>query len=145
VRIARFVNASMPTISSTGGLNSVITSFTDRSQLSFARGVLAIALLWAPAMASADDAVSLTIKDHHFAPSDVTVPAGKRFRIEVSNGDNVPAEFESTDLHIEKIVVPGGTIKVFAGPLKPGTYKFFDDYHPEASGTITANEAKAGD
>jgi hypothetical protein len=30
-----------------------------------------------------------------------------------------------------------------AGPLKPGTYKFFDDYHPDtATGTITAIEHK---
>jgi Cupredoxin-like domain len=45
-------------------------------------------------------------------------------------------------MKFEKIVVSGGRIAVFAGPLHPGTYKFFDDYHPDtATGTITA-EAK---
>jgi len=74
------------------------------------------------------------------------VPAGERFRIEVENQDPTPAEFESNDLRIEKIVVPGGRIAVMAGPLKPGTYKFFDDYHPdEAKGTLTAVEHKAQD
>jgi len=30
-----------------------------------------------------------------------------------------------------------------AGPLKPGTYKFFDDYHPDtAVGTLTVVEKK---
>jgi cupredoxin-like protein len=40
--------------------------------------------------------------------------------------------------------VPGGKITVMAGPLKPGTYRFFDDYHPDtATGTITAVEKLA--
>lgn len=46
-------------------------------------------------------------------------------------------------MKFEKIVVPQGTIKVHAGPLHPGTYTFFDDYHPdEAKGTVTAEEKK---
>jgi heme/copper-type cytochrome/quinol oxidase subunit 2 len=83
--------------------------------------------------------VKLTIKDHHFVPNQVTVPAGQRFRIELSNQDDTTDEFESYDMKFEKIVVPGGTIAVFAGPLHPGTYKFFDDYHPDqATGTVVA-------
>jgi hypothetical protein len=101
------------------------------------------ALLFASAPALAADPIKLTIKDHRFAPSEVTVPAGERFRIEVENQDATPAEFESSDLRVEKIVVPGGRITVTAGPLKPGTYKFFDDYHPDlATGTLTAVEQK---
>jgi heme/copper-type cytochrome/quinol oxidase subunit 2 len=96
--------------------------------------------------AQAADAVTLTLKDHHFSPSEVSVPAGERFRIEVENKDATPAEFESADLRVEKIVVPGGKIMVMVGPLKPGTYKFFDDYHPEtATGTMTAVTGKAQD
>jgi hypothetical protein len=96
--------------------------------------------------APAADPVVLTIKNHGFMPSEVSVPAGERFRIEVENQDPTPAEFESNDLRIEKIVVPGGKIAVMAGPLKPGTYKFFDDYHPDqAKGTLTAVERKAGE
>jgi heme/copper-type cytochrome/quinol oxidase subunit 2 len=92
-----------------------------------------------PMPVSAADPVVLLLKDHRFVPAQVTVPAGERFRIEVENQDAAPAEFESNDLRVEKIVVPGGKITVMAGPLKPGTYKFFDDYHPDtASGTITA-------
>ena len=102
---------------------------------------LAAALLAAPAAAQAADTVSLTLKDHAFSPREVTVPSGQRFRIEVHNQDDTPAEFESTDLRVEKIVVPGGTITVNAGPLKPGKYRFFDDYHPDAAiGTVTATE-----
>jgi hypothetical protein len=94
----------------------------------------------------AAEAVTLTIKNHQFVPSEVSVPAGERFRIEVENQDSTPAEFESADLRVEKIVVPGGKITVMAGPLKPGIYKFFDDYHPDtATGTMTAIAGQAQD
>ena len=104
------------------------------------------ALLTPAASALAADVVTLTLKNHQFVPSQVSVPAGERFRIEVENQDATPAEFESNDLRVEKIVVPGGKIAVMVGPLKPGTYKFFDDYHPDtATGTISAVERKAQD
>ena len=95
------------------------------------------------APAAAADPIALSIKDHRFTPTELTVPAGERFRIEVQNQDATPAEFESSDLRVEKIIAPGGKITVMAGPLKPGTYKFFDDYHPDtATGTIAAVEQK---
>jgi hypothetical protein len=93
----------------------------------------------APQRASAADPVRLTLVNHRFQPDHVTVPAGERFRIELTNQDDTTDEFESYDMKFEKIVVSGGHIAVFAGPLHPGTYKFFDDYHPDtATGTITA-------
>lgn len=101
----------------------------------FAAGVLA------SATAIAADAVQLTIKDHRFAPSEVTASANERIRIQVTNQDATPAEFESHDLRVEKIVPGGASITVITGPLKPGAYRFFDDYHPEtATGTLTAAE-----
>jgi len=97
-----------------------------------------------PAAVLAAEPVQLTLKDHHFTPAEVSVLAGERFRIEVSNQDATPSEFESNDLRVEKIVVAGGKISVMAGPLKPGTYKFFDDYHPDtATGTVTATQHQA--
>ncbi len=90
--------------------------------------------------ASADPVV-LSLTGHKFTPAEFDVPANQKFQIKVTNNDDTPAEFESHDLKVEKIVVPGGTITVLAGPLKPGTYKFFDDYHPdEATGTVTVRE-----
>ncbi len=95
-----------------------------------------------PALAA--DPVTLTLKDNRFVPSEITVPAGERLRIDVKNQDATPAEFESHDLRVEKFVAPGGQISVMVGPLKPGTYKFFDEYHPTtAVGTLTAVK-KAG-
>ena len=97
-------------------------------------------LMLAPA-ARAMDPVHLEVKDHYFTPDHITVPAGQRFLIVLDNHDDTTDEFESYDLKFEKIVVSGGTITVHAGPLHPGTYKFFDDYHPDqATGTVTVTQ-----
>ncbi|HEX4506093.1 MAG TPA: cupredoxin domain-containing protein [Alphaproteobacteria bacterium] len=106
-----------------------------------ARGILFIAASILIGGTAAAEPVELSLKGHKFSPADVTVPANQKFQIKVTNGDEGPAEFESHDLKVEKIVVPGGTVTVTAGPLKPGTYQFFDDYHPDdAKGTVTAKE-----
>ncbi len=90
--------------------------------------------------AKAAEPVTLILKDHGFTPAEVRAPANERFRIEVTNQDSTPAEFESSALRAEKIVVPGGKITVMAGPLKPGTYAFFDNYHPDsARGTVVVS------
>jgi hypothetical protein len=91
------------------------------------------------ARAAEPTTLTLTLQNHRFTPDTLTVPAGERFRIRLTNHDDTPDEFESYDMKFEKIVVPGGTITVFAGPLHPGRYKFFDDYHPDtATGTAVA-------
>ncbi|HTI00082.1 MAG TPA: cupredoxin domain-containing protein [Acidisoma sp.] len=107
-------------------------------------GWVAFVLVASIPAALADSAVTITLKDHHFTPDSIAVPAGQRFRIELTNLDSTVSEFESYDMHFEKIVVGnGGKIHVFAGPLHPGqTYKFFDDYNPDSQGTITATTKK---
>jgi hypothetical protein len=103
----------------------------------------ACAVTLPPRPALAAEPVVLTLKDHRFTPDRVTAPAGERFQIVVANQDATPSEFESRELRVEKIVVAGGKISVMLGPLTPGTYKFFDDYHPDtASGTLTAVEKR---
>ncbi len=118
---------------------------TKLRSLGFSLVPLCFSLALLPAgPARAADPVRLTLKDHRFQPETLTVPSGKRFKVEITNGDATPAEFESSDLKAEKIVVPGGTVSVFVGPLKPGTYAFFDDYHPDdAKGSMVAVEALA--
>ena len=94
---------------------------------------------WGPLPVAAMETLRLSLKDHRFTPETIVVPAGERFRIEVSNADETPEEFESHDLKVEKIVVGGGTIAVSAGPLQPGTYTVCGDYHPDtAKATVTA-------
>jgi heme/copper-type cytochrome/quinol oxidase subunit 2 len=87
--------------------------------------------------ATAAEPIVLQIKNHLFVPKEITLPTNTRVKVEVQNMDDTPAEFESSDMKVEKIVVPGGKITVNLGPLKPGTYKFFDEYHPDtATGTV---------
>lgn len=102
--------------------------------------IFAAALAAFPVLAA--ETVVLTLKDNRFDRTEVRVPSGERFRIEVRNQDKTPAEFESSDMKIEKIIVPGGTITVNAGPLKPGTYKYFDEYHPDTATGVLIAEAR---
>jgi plastocyanin domain-containing protein len=99
----------------------------------------AVFLLMAGAPAQADTGdVTITIKDGKFAPSEVRIPANKKVRLVVRNRDATTSEFESSDFHREQIVSPGGEITVFVGPLDPGTYEFFDDFHPDNRGYLVA-------
>lgn len=81
---------------------------------------------------------SIVIKDHRFVPGELAVPAGTRVELVIENRDPAPAEFESTDLRREKVVVGNGKISVWVGPLPAGTYVFFDDFHPATQGRLTA-------
>ena len=88
--------------------------------------------------ARADDAVSLsiTIKDHKFDPPELHAPPGKAIAIEVKNLNPIVSEFESSDLHFEKIVPVGGEGVVYVRPQQPGRYNFFDDFHHETQGFL---------
>lgn len=97
------------------------------------------ALLVTSEAALADDMPTLVIKDHRYQPDKIDVPANVKFKLIVKNEDATPEEFESYDLNREKVVAPGGEITVFLGPLDPGSYKFFGDFHQDtAQGVMTA-------
>jgi plastocyanin len=105
----------------------------------------ALALLFAAAFAApgsraGDEAIPvLVIKDHKFAPDKVKVKAGSRFKLTIRNDDPTSEEFESNTMIIEKFIGPKRSITVTLGPLKPGVYEFFGDFHPEtAKGQLTA-------
>ena len=82
--------------------------------------------------------VTITLKDNQFVPSEVPVPAGVKVQLLIKNEMPVTAEFESTSLHREKIVTAGGQITVYVGPLDPGSYEFFDDFHNSTRGHLIA-------
>ena len=57
----------------------------------------------------------------------------------MKNRDATPEEFESNELNREKIVTGNGTITILLGPLEPGRYPFFGDFHQEtAQGVLIA-------
>lgn len=88
---------------------------------------------------AAEPAILLVIRNHQFEPAELKVPAGQRVKLVVHNQDNTPEEFESHDLNREKIVPPGAKATIFVGPLKPGRYVFFGEYHEaSAKGALIA-------
>jgi plastocyanin len=104
----------------------------------FALASLAAAAVFTPRAAQADDTVtlSLTLKDHKFDPAEVHAPAGVPIEIHVKNQNGIVSEFESSDLHFEKIVPNGSEAVVHVRPQQPGRYNFFDDFHHETQGFL---------
>ena len=90
--------------------------------------------LWAD-----DAAYTITIKDHRFEPAEITIPADTRVKVVVKNLDPTAEEFESYELNREKIVPGGKEIVVYIGPVKPGRYPFFGEFHQDsAKGAVIA-------
>lgn len=85
--------------------------------------------------------VKITIKDHKFVPNIVEVPKSTKIRLIVHNEDDTVEEFESHDLHREKIVMPNESTNIIIAPLKPGKYEIFGDFHQDtAQGVIIVND-----
>ncbi len=86
-----------------------------------------------------DQSFNLTIRNHRFQPETLEVPSGKRVRLLVENADPTAEEFESYELNREKIIPGGAKATVYIGPLDPGTYPFFGEFHQDtAKGRIVA-------
>jgi hypothetical protein len=102
-----------------------------------ALGAAALLLLGPSALRAAD--LTLTIKDHHFKPAEIRVPANKRLTITVVNDDATPEEFESSALKVEKVIPGKSKAVVRIGPLKAGRYPFVGEYHEDtAKGVLIA-------
>jgi plastocyanin len=98
-----------------------------------------VAALALPAIAArADDTVklSIAIKDQKFDPAELHAPPGRTLEIQVKNLNPIVSEFESADLHFEKIVPAGSQGVVFVRPLQPGRYNFYDDFHHATQGYL---------
>lgn len=102
--------------------------------------VLSVGLMaGAPAGADEPATYTLTIKDHKFTPDKLEVPAGKEFVLLVKNEDPTPEEFESHDLHREKVIGGGKSAKINIKALKAGEYSFIGEFHETtAKGVIVA-------
>jgi hypothetical protein len=94
-------------------------------------GVAALLLFGASELRAAD--LTLTIKDHHFKPEQIKVPANTRVTITVINDDATPEEFESSALKVEKVIPRKSKAVVRIGPLKPGRYPFIGEYHEDTA------------
>ncbi|HEX2941145.1 MAG TPA: cupredoxin domain-containing protein [Rhodopila sp.] len=95
-------------------------------------------LAWAGAARADAPVVHLTLQGHRFVPAEITIPANTKVELVVKNADPTSAEFESSDLNREKVVTAGRELHLWIGPLSPGRYQFFDDFHPATQGTLIA-------
>ena len=70
----------------------------------FAAAIAAVAMLPASGAVKAQEALSITIKNHKFEPAELKVPANKRISLTVINDDPSPEEFESKSLDRKSVV-----------------------------------------
>jgi plastocyanin len=82
---------------------------------------------------------TLVIEGHRFIPAELAIPAGKKIKLVIVNKDTGAEEFESYALNREKIIPGKSSARVFVGPLKPGRYAYFGDFHQDvAKGVLIA-------
>jgi hypothetical protein len=120
-----------------------VPTSSDRVRTQIGRGLLPRLLLAATfwlgaAGARADEpvALSVTMKDQKFDPAELHAPPGRAIVIHVKNLNPIVSEFESSELHFEKIVPAGTEAVVYVRPQQPGRYNFYDDFHHETQGFL---------
>jgi hypothetical protein len=91
-----------------------------------------------PVLAAEEPTFVIEFKDGTVSPTRIEVPAKTRFRLELNNSGKTPAEFETRSPKWEKVLAPGSKSSLVIRTLDPGEYEFFDDFHPQAKGTLVA-------
>jgi hypothetical protein len=85
----------------------------------------------------------LALKSHLFYPAEMTIPANKKIKLIIDNQDDSVEEFDSFSLNREKVLFPKQKSIIYIGPLSPGRYSFFGEYHPSsARGVIIVSGAE---
>ena len=103
-----------------------------------AGGTLAAGLIL-PALAQDNAPLPVMLKDHRFSPAEIHVKANAPVQILLTNSDSTAEEFDSSALHVEKVVPGGGKGIVRLAPLPPGRYPFMGEYHSStAQGVVIA-------
>jgi plastocyanin len=133
LRLLCFIEAN-PTSANPPAIDMTPTILLRRASVLAAGALLSFNVL-AQEVAS----FALTARDGVFEPAVIEVPAGKRFRLQVSNQGKTAMEFESRELKQEKVIPPGGKATLTINALKAGEYKFVDEFHEKAGqGRIVA-------
>ncbi|MBI3525956.1 MAG: cupredoxin domain-containing protein [Betaproteobacteria bacterium] len=114
-------------------------NFENRLTGSIGLGLLVSGWLVATAAQAADAEYQLVIQDHRFVPAELTVPSGKKIKLNIENRDATPEEFESHALNREKVIAGKSAGVIFIGPLTPGRYPFYGEFNQKtAQGVIVA-------
>lgn len=103
-----------------------------------AGAAIAAAMIF-PASAESGQPIAVSLKDHKFSPAEIHVKANAPSQILLSNEDATAEEFDSSSLHVEKVVPGGQKGIVRLRPLEPGRYPFMGEYHAStAQGVVIA-------
>ena len=82
--------------------------------------------------------LTLTLRDHRFSPSAVSVAAGRPIDVTLTNQDATIEEFDSDDLGVEETVHPKETVHFRIPAQKTGSYDFMGEFHSHtAQGRLT--------
>lgn len=101
--------------------------------------ILALVLMGNVAIADELKLYELKIKNHKFSTEKLVVEANKKFKLKIINEDPSSEEFESLSMIVEKFIGPKKSITVTIGPLKPGNYDYFGEFHASTcKGILTA-------
>lgn len=95
--------------------------------------ILSVAAFMASSSLAKTPKIVLEIRDHLFFPSEVVIPKNTKVKLLIINKDKTPEEFESYELNREKVIPGNSKATVFIGPLKPGEYPFFGEFHPKTA------------
>ena len=102
--------------------------------------LLGLAPAWSIGARAADEMPTFRIVMHEgtITPATIEVPANTKFKLEIENTGDSPVEFESLELKRERVLAGKSSAYIIFRRLDPGTYPFFDDFHPEAKATLIA-------
>lgn len=99
--------------------------------------IAGLLLVGASTLRAEDALPEIKLAGGHFEPQELSLPANTPVKLRVTNAENAAVEFESFELHRERVIQPGETITVYLPALDSGSYKFFDDFHRDTpEGTI---------
>ncbi len=105
------------------------------------RAPLLVLLLFSLSVSAALPETIIEIRNNLFIPQTVMIPANKKVKLIFINHDATPEEIDSFDLNREKVIFGNSRGSIFVGPLPPGTYEFFGEYHPNtAVGTVVVSK-----
>ncbi|PKI17903.1 cupredoxin domain-containing protein [Colwellia sp. 12G3] len=113
---------------------NVSKTLTRSKSLSKAQLIISYILLMVSYNVSAQrQEFSVTLKDHLFYPAEISIPANKKVKLVIDNQDDSIEEFDSFSLNREKVLFPKQKSTIYIGPLSPGRYDFFGEYHPNSA------------
>jgi hypothetical protein len=93
---------------------------------------------WGVGSSSAAETATFEVvaRDGRLLPERLEVPAGVKLKLTLRNEGKTPVEFENLDLRVEKVLAPNAASFVVIHPLKPGSYRFVDEFHAETGSML---------